>query len=432
MRGRLDARWLLASCFVRSRRFERLANVSGGVVGQTMWVAGGRLISNLALAGVAVITARRLGVQGRGAFVLFVTVGTFISLMADLGVPIAGRVHLVSQEQRVSLGEYLGLCLVLSLASGVLSSGIGMVALSFADLRPSGGDAAALGLFGALLLAARSTVSALAAYGHNRTAAKHDAFGSIVRLTAVATATQIEGASVGLFLAALSAGDAVQVTTSILAMKRRGHAVTPQVSAAIWRRIVRTGVPAVGLSLWQTLAFRIDRYIVGVLLSPAAVGIYSVAATLTEAIRLPGYGLGQVFFHRVASGKASPGELRRARRWCLLTTALIAGVVFVTAPSIVRFLFGEEFTGSVTSARVLLLAELVLSSFLIDGVSLVALRRPGLGAAAAFAALVAIVAADVVLVPRFGIIGAAWASVVSYLVMATMARRFLIRLERSA
>lgn len=408
---------------------QRLARVTSGVAGQTVWVTCGRIVSNLALTAVAVVTARRLGVTGRGTFVLFVTVGTFTSLAANLGVPVSGRVHLVSGPRPVALGDYVGLCAVLALVSGLLSAGVGATALPFAGVRVTAQATVAIGFYGAGLLASRCGVAALAAYGHNRSAANHDAMGSVVRLVAILAVSQVDGVPVAAYLAALTFGDAFQVTTSLMALWRRQHGVMPRVSPANWRLMVRSGIPGVGIGLWQSLAFRVDRYLVGVLLSPASVGIYSVAGTVTEAIRLPGYGLGQVIFNRLASGKAGADDLRRARRWCLVATVSGAAAVWLVAPSIVRILFGKEFEGSIAPMRILLIAELALSSFLVDGLALVALRRPGRGALAALVALVTLVVADLVLVRQFGISGAAWASVLSYLIMAVMARIFLARAE---
>jgi O-antigen/teichoic acid export membrane protein len=124
----------------------------------------------------------------------------------------------------------------------------------------------------------------------------------------------------------------------------------------------------------------------------------------------------------VASNRLAVVALGRIRTACLTLAAVLAVALFVTAPWLVRSVFGPQFAGAVTPLRILLLAELFISSYFLDTTTIAARGRPGYSTLVAFVGFTTVTMLDLVLIPRHGIVGAAWASVAGYMLMAILSR----------
>ena len=378
-------------------------------------------------AAATIVTARDLGAQGRGVLVLYLTVASFSLLVSSLGVNTSCRLLLVSADRPVSLNDFLGLCLVLGAGQALLCSALGAVLLPLVGVGVNLDGVLLLALLGAGLFGQYVMFDALNAYGLITTAAAIQALVGAGQLVAVLGLAALDVRTAPPFVLVLAVGGLVQVGVSLVALRPLHLGLRPSRDAASWRRLVRAGLPAVAVNMGQVLTFRIDRYLVGLFLGPAAVGVYSVASTAPELLRLPTMALGQPIFHRLASGSARLDDFRRGRAVCLLTVAGLAAAMAAVAPIAVRTVFGPEFSGAVTPMRILLLGEMGIALYYIDGSSLFGLGRIADVALASAAGLVVVTAGDLVLLPTWGIAGAAWASVPAYTAMGVITYGYLRR-----
>lgn len=401
------------------------AQSTSGVLGITLRTVAYRAIAGMSTAGVTVITARSLGPRGRGAFVLMFTVATVSYLGCSFGVNTAARVHLVARTKPVTPSEFLGLSAALACLETVVCTAVAALALPLVGVDLPLGLEMLTGLLGGTLLAQYMLFDAINAFGKTALASALDALGSAVQVVLVLVLAVLHVRALGPYIVALTVADVLQITTELVALRSMGISVRPTYSARAWRFLLRSGVPGTGLSLAQLLTFRLDRYLVGLFLTPQAVGLYSVAAAVPELLRIPCMALSNSFFYRIASGTAVAGDFRRMRRGSLGLTVLFSGVTFVLAPVGIRLVFGERYMGAVGALRVLLLAEVGVSVFQLDGFSLAGLNRIGRAATAAGLGLAVVTVADIVLIPHHGIVGASWASVIGYSVMGTVAYVFL-------
>jgi O-antigen/teichoic acid export membrane protein len=100
-----------------------------------------------------------------------------------------------------------------------------------------------------------------------------------------------------------------------------------------------------------------------------------------------------------------------------LTMALVvagAAGLAVAGPWVVPLLFGERFAGSIAPMLVLLPGIVLMSLYLILSRNFTSRNRQQVNMVAAALALVVNVSANVWLIPRWGIVGAAASSCVSY------------------
>ena len=393
---------------------------------RTTWgIVACKVVANGAAAGVALLTARQLGPTGRGVVVLLLTLAGFVSVVGSLGMNLAARIHLVAAEG-IEPADYLGLSTVLTVAVVAVSSALGFVLLPLVDVRLAASEQLLFGALSGSILAPFLLNAAINAYGYTARAAAVDAAGTVAQLVLTIALFVTGQHRVDLYIAAMVAGNVLQVFVALAALRPVTGSVRPRFHRSRWAPVVRTGIPGIAVDLSAILTFRLDRYLLGLFLGPAAVGVYSVAATAPEILRLPALAMGQPIFHRLASGTAKVEDFARTRLYCLMVTAVLAAGAFLLAPFGVRVFFGSQYAGAVTPLRILLLAEFGITVFYIDGSSLAAaFSRLGDPAIAAVAGCVVVVIADLVLIPSHGVAGAAWGSVVAYSVTGLVAHGIL-------
>jgi O-antigen/teichoic acid export membrane protein len=394
---------------------------AAGLLGTSAWTVLFKLLSGVSQTSVAVTTARALGPTGRGVLVLLVTIALLSSLIGSLGANVGARLHLVSPEDPMPSGHFVGLLVALVAAQLVVCLAVASLLLPLADVHLPLGERLLFSALGAAMLGAYLLNDGLNSYGFVADAAAVDAFGSFVQLLAVGSALVAGATTVAPVGAGLVLGSSVQVVTALLVLRRRGVDTRPRRDPRAWRLLVRTGLPGMAAALAEVFTFRIDRYLLALFATPAAVGVYSVASTASEVLRLPSLAVGSALFHRLASGTAEVADFRTTRRLCLLVTALMAAAVAVVAPPLIELAFGPDYAGAVTPLRIVLLGELGIAVYQMDGSSLAGRGRVGSMAVAAACGLVVVVLADVGLMGPFGVAGAAWASVIAYWVMGAVA-----------
>jgi O-antigen/teichoic acid export membrane protein len=385
-------------------------------------VATANGLASLLLIATAVITARTLGPAGRGAVVLVSTGATYLMLVSSLGIPIAGRVMLGGPNRRLVLSHYFGLSLLLlagqllltALAVPVLLVRSGVAVVPAVDILVS--------LYGGSLMAAYLLAHGLFGLGLNERAASVQAGGAVMQLVFVALLAYVGVGSPWPYVAAFMGGTLVQIGLSLMILAKTGFLVRPSFMAIPALELLKKGIPAIGLTLGQSATLRIDRILIGLFLTASPVGVYSVAATGTEVVWLVPTALSQVLFHRFASRSLDLSTATRARVLSLAIALTTAAAIFAIAPLAIGFFVGPRFSGAVLPLRVLLVGAVFLASYQLDAYALAAYGRTGLASLATLVGLVVVIVADLVLIPARGIVGAAWASVIAYAAMASVAR----------
>ncbi|MBI2767153.1 MAG: oligosaccharide flippase family protein [Chloroflexi bacterium] len=124
------------------------------------------------------------------------------------------------------------------------------------------------------------------------------------------------------------------------------------------REMLHFGTRSMLGSISPVETFRVDQAVVGLFLSPAALGIYVVALAFTNLPRFVSQGVGLVAYPRIAAARgAGEGVRRLARGFILGTVALTLPIVIVLtlgAGIIIRVFYGDAFAEAATPARILL------------------------------------------------------------------------------
>jgi O-antigen/teichoic acid export membrane protein len=179
-----------------------------------------------------------------------------------------------------------------------------------------------------------------------------------------------------------------------------------------------------GKSYLQTLAatlhLRLDQYIIAALLDPAQVGLYAVAVNMNNLLLKVPEATGTVLFPRLAKSAEAEAHAATSRvcRHTLFVTGVLALGCAVAGPTAVRVLYGSRFAGAITPMLLMLPGIVTMSLYLILTRNFTSRNRQGVNIVAALAALGINFGLNLVLIPRWGIAGAAMSHTVSYSVAA--------------
>lgn len=382
---------------------------------------GGQVVSALALALVAIITARTLGPHERGVLVVCMTVTALVAPIAGLGVSYAGRTLLAGERGTHLVGPYWRLASVSSLASLATSLPILWTTLNSLD-RTNIDAMLPFALHAGLGVAAVFAVDATYARGSMVRAVILEASGPTIQVILVTVLTVAGAASITEYAWALLAGTFVQVAVGrprLSSLDR--HLFWKGDSKALLSAGVR-GLPA---QLVQGVGYRSDRLLIAWLATPAAVGIYSVAATIAELLWLPALAASRLLWRLATHGVPMRGRL-------LLTITLLtmcAVPVAIAAPTVVRIAFGQEYVGAIPLVNVLLVGTLGVGIAITAGAALSGRGMFSFVSALNAAAIVVVIVLDVVVISRWGVMGAAVVSACTYLAMGlgVAARAVVVR-----
>lgn len=193
------------------------------------------------------------------------------------------------------------------------------------------------------------------------------------------------------------------------------------------------GVKIFGSSFGSLANARLDLMILPALVASSDIGLYVVAVSASTMIVGLFGSLQVVVFPAVArlDGVEAIQVTYRALR-VVSTAALVSALALaVTAPFLIRLLYGSEFDGSVTPLLLLLPGVVFLATAQIANSGLSGLGYPTGASVAEFCGLVATVVGLVVLLPPLGIRGAAIASSASYFLVCVVGIGLLARRTRA-
>lgn len=193
-------------------------------------------------------------------------------------------------------------------------------------------------------------------------------------------------------------------------------------SVSLMLKSVRFGGQSQLTNLLLLANYRLDVFLVQILVSTAGVGLYRVASTQAEGLWLPANSIAIVLLTSITGGASrdSPGLTPVVCRNTLLVTAVAAVVAALIAGFWIPVVFTKDYSGSVLPYLLLLPGIVALSGSKILAAYVFSRGRPMINAWIALAALVATVPTDVVLIHLFGVPGAAAGTSLGYFFSLTL------------
>jgi O-antigen/teichoic acid export membrane protein len=217
--------------------------------------------------------------------------------------------------------------------------------------------------------------------------------------------------------AALVVNLATLVLTAVLITwsARRDGVAGLRPSAELLRDELRFGGRAILGTVAERLQFRADSFIVNAVDGVRATGIYSVTSGLAETLWYVPNALGTVMFSRAVDPKADAGRIAAVLTRTTIAVALVTAIpAFALGPRLVRLVYGSAFSDAGVALRLILPGIVAYSVVAVLSRYIVGRGRPGMGTLVLLAGLALNIVANLILVPRFGINGAAASSSISY------------------
>jgi O-antigen/teichoic acid export membrane protein len=369
-------------------------------------------------AAFALVYLRLLGRTDVGAYTFLVVFTTYLDTLIDFGL----NALLARDIPRGSVGASSAFRVVSALRLGLWLVGVPVVALVYGPLRERTNISPEAALAGwVFYVALLPTVVAKTATGLLWAAERLELTAAV---SVIATVLRTALGAVVLFgglglvgLAATSLATNVVTAAVLWSLARRSATATdgPTLRYTVW---LRESWPLFVNQVLQGLFFKVDALVLPGLAGTAAAGAYAAAYKVSEGAGIVSSSFTLALFPRLSRGTDPSVAYRLALRGLLqIAFPLAAGLALLSEP-IVAVVGGRDYLPDSAIALAILIAYLPLSYA--NGLTqyvLIAAGRQRLLTAAFAAALVYNVAANLMLIPMFGYVGAAWVTVTSEVVL---------------
>ncbi|RAG85763.1 hypothetical protein DN069_09645 [Streptacidiphilus pinicola] len=393
----------------------RLPGVSPAAVGGTL---AARLLATAMSFAAGVVSARGLGVQGRGVLAVMVAAPTVLSIVAVLGMDNANARF--AGISHTAFRQIVRWSLVFSLVCGSALAALWLlvgrwcpVVLLAVPLRLAVLSAA---LCPVTLL---TTLLGTAEIGRGRVTTYNlaTAVPSACYLAGVVGLLATDSLTVGTCFLSVLVGQSVGAVVLLAASTARVH---PDGESVPVRRFGGFAVKAYLPNVLHYGMLRLDVPVIQLLAGAGAVALYAVSLPVAESLSLLPTAVALVLFPRVTSGAVDARAATRIAGSVFAATALLALVAAVGVPALIPAIYGRPYAGAawvvwaMLPGLVLFAAGRSLQAYL----AATDLLRPVITATGVGAALnLALLG---VLTPRYGAAGAAGADSAGYLVFALL------------
>ena len=230
-----------------------------------------------------------------------------------------------------------------------------------------------------------------------------------------------------MYVSAIQLASLMAIGAVVWVHLRWKHNLRPRLGVRSWRPMLKYGLPLTLTSLPQMLNTRLDQLILVRQVTSIQLGQY-VAGYAWSALATPVISaFGIVAFPRISAMAgdrvAALEVVDRYVRPALIAGVLLGGLGAAVAPVAIPFVFGAEYRGGLGAAQVLSVGGVLLAWSGVLAGFLQGLSRTRAILTSELGGLAVTLVALLLLVPRYGTLGAAVASVLAY--TATLLMRLL-------
>jgi len=190
-----------------------------------------------------------------------------------------------------------------------------------------------------------------------------------------------------------------------------------RISGTWVRYLLQYGKYVLGTNLSTMLYKSVDKLTLGQLLGPAAFALYDAAGRLTQLVEAPAFSIAQVVFPRSAALVGNSGSKKLYEQSVSATLAIILPfVVFslVFAEPMIQIFAGKAYHESAQLLRLTAFFGVFMPFAVQFGTLLDASGRPAINFAYTLGTAILNVCLSLLLIPIFGLFGAAYATLLGY------------------
>lgn len=197
--------------------------------------------------------------------------------------------------------------------------------------------------------------------------------------------------------------------------------IRPVFSRALLRSCLAFGLPRIPHGVAHQITAGADRYILNLYVPLSAVGVYGVGAGLGLGLKLFLSAFETAwapFYFREMKAPDARRTFRTVTTYGILVLALLASGLAATATDLVRLMTKPQYYGAAAIVPWIGLSVALQGVYLLMSIGLNITKRTAYYPVATGAAALASVGFSLLLVPRYGMMGAAWSNVLAYAVLA--------------
>lgn len=397
---------------------------AGDVVGQILARA-----LNVALGiGVTIVLVRGLGPRGYGIWSTLLAVIAMVGYLSSLGLEEVAVRHAAIEPERESLwlSAMLSLQLIISIPVTIVAL---VVTLALAPDDATRVAAVLLSL--TCLFSALGSVRAVFQLRiRNSWTAGLELVNGLLWAIAVFAIAAAGGGIVAFAAAFLVASAVVNVAQVVIA--RRQIRLRLRGGGAARTELMKIGVPFAIASLLYLAYTQVDQILVFQIAGERAAGLYGAAGkVLDRALVIPGSILATMFPMIAVAYREDlvkmRGLIQTAMEVLLVATLPFVALVAVIARPLMRLLFGPAFAAAGPALSVLMLVFAISAFSYVAGDLVIVLRLQRRYIVYAAAGLIVNVALNVLLIPKYGFIAAAWICLVTEGLVIGLALRAAFR-----
>ena len=203
--------------------------------------------------------------------------------------------------------------------------------------------------------------------------------------------------------------------------------IRPVFSRAVLKEALRFGLPRVPHSVAQQVISVSDRYFLKAYGTLSDVGLYSIGASFGLALKLFLSAFESAwtpFFLGAMKEKDPPRIYSTVSTYVVAMLVLLVAGLCALAPAVVALFTTASFHSAATVTPWIALGVMFQGLYLVGSIGLVITKRTTRYPISTGLAAVASLVANILLIPKFGMLGAAWANVIAYFTLAAVTSAF--------
>lgn len=390
------------------------------VVKNTFWVAAGTTLTKIIRVIVIIYIARALGTEDYGIFTYAMSLVAIFAIFSDIGLTSILTRELTKRTEGKK--EYLSTALVVKLS--FLIGTIVLIAI-FAPLITKFEAAKPLLIIIAITVAFESLQGFFYAITRSQNKMEVEAGLSIITeilITVLVLFVFFKHPSIKALALAYMIGNSVGLIITLFFLRKNLNGIFKYFRKDLVKNIIMASWPFAIMGFFGIFMTNIDSVIIGIFSSPHVLGLYAAAQKPISLLHvLPNFlaiGLFPIinkFSRDKEEKKLSSVVEKSALASLLIALPIVAGGIIIAEP-LISITFGYEFIAAVSTLQILLLSLLIVfpGSMLAD--LILAENKQKVFIKSSFLGAATNVILDLLLIPIYGIVGSAVATVIAILV----------------
>ncbi|MDD5638553.1 MAG: flippase [Candidatus Pacebacteria bacterium] len=372
--------------------------------------------------GTSVIIARVLGPEGKGVYSLALLLPTLLITFTNLGIGPASVFYL--GKKKYSSKEVLGANIIFSGLISIFALMVGLIIVFFFPEKLFPGVPQEYLLLALSLIPLQVLLTFVVDVLLGLQKIKKYNFIQLIP-------TFIYLILIAVFLLGFHFGVKAAIIAEVLSLfvgciilfintKKETGGIVFSFTKEIRKDFFSYGIKAYFGNIFSFIHYRIDQFMLNIFLNPTAVGVYSIAVGISEKIWLVSQSASTVLFPRVSSetdAKRLKEFTPMVCRNILWITVLLSLFLCLIAPWLIVLLYSDQYLESILPFRILLIGAVALAGSKILANDFAGRGKPMINTYISIASVVLNIILNILWIPKFGIIGAAWATAISYSVI---------------